>query len=88
MSNYTPSVPMSCLVAGYVKKYNLIPIKKGTTAFNCNLDKPSWNNPAIKQYPNHTFSKWHRQYSYADICDWIDEMEDFEIIELEATYND
>ena len=86
--SYNQSVPTSCLVAGYVKKYNLIPIKKGTTAFNCPLDKPSWNNPMIKQMPNHTFSKWHHQYSYADICDWIDEMEDFEIIELEAIYND
>ena len=86
--NYTPSVPMSCLVAGYVKKYNLIPIKKGTTAFNCPLDKPSWNNPAVKKYNTHTFTSSHQQYSYADICDWIDEMEDFEIIELEATYNE
>ncbi len=83
MNNYTPSVPMSCLVAGYVKKYNLIPIEEGTTAFNCPLDKPSWNNPIVK---SHTFTNNHQQYSYADICDWIDEMEDFEIIELEATY--
>ena len=88
MKSYCPSVPMSCLVAGYVKKYNLIPIKKGTTAFNCNLDKPSWNNPAVKKYNTHTFTSSHQQYSYADICDWIDEMENFEIIELEATYNE
>jgi hypothetical protein len=82
---YNQTVPMSCLVAGYVKKYNLIPIKKGTTAFNCTLDKPSWNNPIVK---SHTFTNNHQQYSYADICDWIDEMEQFEIIELEAAYNE
>ena len=80
---YNQTVPTSCLVAGYVKKYKLIPIKKGTTAFNCTLDEPSWNNPIVK---NHTFTNQHQQYSYADICDWIDEMEQFEIIELEATY--
>ena len=82
---YNQTVPTSCLVAGYVKKYKLIPIKKGTTAFNCTLDEPSWNNPIVK---NHTFSNQHQQYSYVDICDWIDEMEQFEIIELEATYNE
>ena len=85
--SYNQSVPTSCLVAGYVKKYNLIPIKKGTTAFNCNLDKPSWNNPAVKKYNTHTFTSSHQQYSYADICDWIDEMENFEIIELEDAYS-
>jgi hypothetical protein len=37
---------------------------------------------------NHTFTNNHQQYSYADICDWIDEMEQFEIIELEAAYNE
>ena len=83
--SYSPSVPMSCLVAGYVKKYNLIPIKKGTTAWNCPLDKPSWNNPMVK---NHTFTNNHQQYSFADICEWIDEMEDFEIIELEEYYKE
>ena len=88
MNNYNQSVPICCLVAGYVKKYNLIPIKKGTTAFNCTLDKPSWNNPEVKNYNTHTFTSSHQQYSYADICDWIDEMEDFEKIELEATYNE
>ena len=78
--SYSPSVPMSCLVAGYVKKYNLIPIKKGTTAWNCPLDKPSWKEPAA--YGN------NKAYSFADICDWIDEMESFEIIELEDSYID
>ena len=81
--SYNQSVPTSCLVAGYVKKYNLIPIKKETTAFNCPIDEPSWNNPMVK---GHTFTSNHQQYSYADICEWIEEMEDFEIIELEEFY--
>ncbi len=78
--SYNQSVPTSCLVAGYVKQYNLIPIEEGTTAFNCTIDTPSWKEPA--SYGN------NKAYSYSEICDYIDTFPNHMIKQLEDTYSD
>jgi hypothetical protein len=68
------------LVLGYVKLYNLIPIEDNEYGVFPTME---WKNPQ-DMIGNHKLE--NSTYTYSDIVEWIDEMEDFEIKQLEDAY--